>query len=254
MDLRKFMPTVKKQADKFYIIHYSSEGLFDDGTNGLSTRITSIVVMHYATRQIVSFSLHTEAESLAVPREKMELSYDDIERSLLKRFYDFARDRREEYWIHWNMRSVTFGFEHLEHRYRVLHGAEPPLIPVEVRINLNDALKVRYGDGYAKDPKLPNLMRMNSGMSPSYLSGAEEAEAFKQKQFIRMNNSTISKVMFLQYVVDQSIAGRLRTTVTGLLVAIDRALESRYARTTAFTGTLIGICTALYKFGTWAVG
>ena len=149
-----FWDQVQKHRDRFYIIHYSSQSLFDAegeaGAGALSPRITSVVVRHYESGQTVSFATHTVAEHLRVPWEDIEARYDDIERQLLTQFYDFARDRREKCWVHWNMRNVTFGFEHLEHRYRVLVGKEPPSIPVEVRINLNDALKDRYGFDYAR--------------------------------------------------------------------------------------------------------
>ena len=79
------------------------------------------------------------------------------------------------------MRNVTFGFEHLEHRYRVLTGKEPPSILVEVRINLNDVLKARYGSDFVPDPKILALMELNGGKVQGFLSGKEESEAFKAK-------------------------------------------------------------------------
>jgi hypothetical protein len=163
---------------------------------GQATRITSVVVRHYESGQTVSFATHTAAEYLGVPWDKIEARYDDIERELLTQFYDWARDRRERYWVHWNMRNVTFGFEHLEHRYRVLAKKEPPSIPVEVRVNLNDALKIRYGSDYVPDPRMPSLMELNGPRIQGFLTGKEEAEAFKSKDFIRMNASTIAKVGF----------------------------------------------------------
>jgi hypothetical protein len=114
--------------------------------------------MHYATRQTASFVLHAVAESSDIPKDQVESHYDAIESVLLERFFGFLRDRREKYWVHWNMRNLTFGFEHLEHRYRSLCKAEPPSVLVEVRLNLNDILKHRYGSGYASDPKMKNLM------------------------------------------------------------------------------------------------
>src|SRR5271154_3270768 len=84
------------------------------------------VLMHYSTRQTVSFALHAVAESLGISKNEVESHYDEIEKVLLERFFAFLRDRREKYWVHWNMRNLTFGFEHLEHRYRSLCKAEPP--------------------------------------------------------------------------------------------------------------------------------
>ncbi len=89
-----------KRPDRSYIIHYSSESLYDECVDRLSPRITSIVVMHYATRQTVSFALHAEAEVLGIAKDDVESNYDPIEKALLRRFYDFVRDRRDKYCVH----------------------------------------------------------------------------------------------------------------------------------------------------------
>jgi hypothetical protein len=244
---RNFFKSINRHPDRFYIIHYSSQSLFDGDAGTLSPRITSIVVMHISTRQTVSFALHAIAESLSVPREEVEHRYDEIERELLKRFYDFVRDRREKYWIHWNMRNLTYGFEHLEHRYRVLNQSEPPHIPIEVRLNLNDILKERYGSDYAPHPRMLNLMQLNGERAPTFLSGAEESEAFKQKEFIRMNTSTITKVEFFRHVIVKAQQGKLKTSGSEILTRVDRLLESRWSRVAALTGTGIALGTTIIK-------
>jgi hypothetical protein len=69
MTVDSLFENVRKHPDRFYIIHYSSQHLYDEGVDGFSPRITSIVVMHYETRQTVSFALHAEAESLGIPKD-----------------------------------------------------------------------------------------------------------------------------------------------------------------------------------------
>jgi len=184
VDAENFFRSVKKHPERFYIIHYSSQSLYDEGVDGFSPRITSIVVMHYSTRQTVSFALHAEAESLGIAKDDVENQYDVIERALLERFYSFLRDRREKYWVHWNMRNLTFGFEHLEHRYRSLCKAEPPSVPIEVRLNLNDILIERFGLDYASPPRMKNLMLLNGELDVRFLDGAKEAEAFIKKEWL----------------------------------------------------------------------
>jgi hypothetical protein len=257
VDSDTFFPNVKKHPDRFYIIHYSSQSLYDEGIDGLSPRITSIVVMHYATRQTLSFALHAEAEALGISKDDVESNYDTIEKALLQRFYSFLRDRREKYWIHWNMRNLTFGFEHLEHRYRSLCKAEPPSVPVEVRLNLNDILIERYGSDYAPSPRMKNLMLLNGELDVRFLEGAKEAEAFLKKEFIRMNNSTISKVEFFRHVISLAIKGKLRTAGRGFLVRIDRLLESRAARVIVFlaaVAAIISVPIAVYQVILWTHG
>jgi hypothetical protein len=248
---KKFFSDVGEHPDRFYIIHYSSQSLFDAESGALSPRITSIVVRHYTSGQTVSFSMHTTAEYLAIAPDEVEARYDEIERELLTHFYDFARDRREKYWVHWNMRNVTFGFEHLEHRYRVLTRREPPSIPIEVRINLNDVLKNRYGSDYAPDPKMLSLMGINGGKVQGFLSGKEEAEAFKAKDFIRMNTSTIAKVGFFSFVISSALNGKLKTDSRSVLIFVDRALESRKARMIASVSTCVGLIVGVIQLWLW---
>lgn len=248
-----FFTEVQRHPDRFYIIHYSSQSLFDAEAGALSPRITSIVVRHFSSGQTVSFATHTVAEYLGITAKDVEARYDEIEGELLTQFYDFARDRREKYWVHWNMRNVTFGFEHLEHRYRVLLKKEPPSIPVEVRLNLNDILKGRYGSDYAPDPRMPSLMSLNGGRIQGFLSGAEEAEAFKTRDFIRMNTSTIAKVGFFSHVISSALKGKLKTSGKGIVNFFDRLLESRKARLMAGAAAVVGLTTGLIQLAVWAV-
>ena len=226
VDEHTFFKTIKKHPDRFYLIHYSSERLFDEATGGLSPRITSIVVMHYQTGQIQSYALHAVAETLDIPREAVPERYDDIEREMLTRFYAFVRDRRQAYWVHWNMRSLVFGFEHLEHRYRLLTKSEPPSIPVEVRLNLNDIFKYRYGADYAPDPRMKSLMLLQGDLAKQFMDGAEESEAFKAGEYIRMNASTISKVQFFSHAIDLALRGKLHTAGNSVLIGWTRCWKA----------------------------
>ena len=254
-DNDSFWDGASAHPDRYYIIHYSSQSLFDAeamvGEGALSPRITSVVVRHFKTGQTVSFATNTVAEYLGIPWDEIEARYDEIEKELLTQFYNWARDRREKYWVHWNMRNVTFGFEHLEHRYRVLTSKEPPSIPVEVRINLNDALKARYGSDYAPDPRMLSLMEINGGRVQGFLSGKEESEAFKAKDFIRMNASTISKVGFFSHVVTLSLKGKLQTSGHGFLNFLDRLLESRKNRAIAAIAAIVGISVGVVQIYLW---
>ena len=249
-----FFRDVKTHPDRIYIIHYSSQSLFDAEAGALSPRITSVVVRHYVSGQTVSFATHTVAEYLGISWNDIEARYNDVEREMLTQFYGFARDRREKFWVHWNMRNVTFGFEHLEHRYRTLTKAEPPSIPIEVRVNLNDVLKRRYGNDYAKDPKMLSLMEMNGGKVQGFLSGKDESEAFKAKDFIRMHTSTIAKVGFFNYVISAASNGKLTTAGKGIFNIIDRLLESRKARVITAMGVCISLIVNIIQLVLWASG
>lgn len=139
------------------------------------------------------------------------------------------------------MRNLTYGFEHLEHRYRTLGQQDAPIVPVERRINLNDMLADRYGYGYASHPKMTSLMEMNGGRHRDFLTGAEEVEAFRQREFIRMHNSTLCKVGFFYQVVEKMKRGKLRTASKGFLVMLERLFEGRLAKAIGLASAIITI-------------
>jgi hypothetical protein len=203
-----FLRNIKQKPEQFYIIHYSCQSLYDDNGN-LSPRITSIAVIHYATGQALSFSTHAIAEEMGILRNDVVNHFDSIEEKLLDDFYSFIQDRRDKHWVHWNMRNLTYGFEHIQHRYRVLKKKDAPVIGVERRINLNDMLVDRYGSSYAKDPKMLSLMEMNGGRHRDFLDGKEEVTAFENMEYIRMHNSTLCKVGFFCAVINKMIKGKL---------------------------------------------
>lgn len=213
----------------------------NDENEGLSPRITSIAINHYATGQSVSFSTHSIAEELHFSREQVNENFDAIELELLTQFYSFISTRGDKYWVHWNMRNLTYGFEHLDHRYRALGGKITSTINVEKRLNLNDIIVDRYGYNYAKHPKLITLMEMNGGKHRDFLTGAEEVQAFENKEFIRMHRSTLSKVGFFSRVIDKLIKGRLKTSSKGVGIALDRLFESRWAKAVGLLGSIVGM-------------
>lgn len=245
-DSRSFIQALKSKPENFYFIHYSCQSLYDDN-EALSPRITSIAITHLASEQTVSFSTHSIAEELHIPRESVIEKFDLVEKKLLTDFYRFIRDRRDKFWVHWNMRNLTFGFEHLEHRYRVLGGEDASIIPVERRLNLNDILSDRYGSDYAPHPKMKSLMELNGGIHRHFLTGDEEVKSFKNNEFIRMHNSTLAKVGFFVHVAQKMKTGKLHTTSRGWGVALDKIFEGRIAKSAGLIGTLIGIIMSIWQ-------
>ena len=235
-----FLKRIRNEPENFYIIHYSCQNLNDDN-EGLSPRITSVAVMHYATDQVMSFSTHAIAEELGIARGDVPAYFDAIEREMLKQLYDFVRDRRDRYWIHWNMRNATYGFEHLAHRYKVLTGENAPSIPPERRINLSDILKGRYGYDYATHPRLENLMEQNGGQHRDFLKGKEEVTAFEQGRYMELHKSTITKVSFFRHVIGAMKAGKLNVSSRSIGVRVDQLLESRGSKVFALIATAVGL-------------
>ncbi len=157
-------------------------------------------------------------------------------------------------WIHWRMQNITFGFEHLEHRSRYLGNLDPPSIPFENRLDLSAILQERYGHDYVSNPRMVNLARQNGPLPQGFLNGEQEAEAFKNRDFVRMHASTLAKVDFFRHVIILAQQGRLRTASKDWGVQIDRLLESRTARTVALAAGVVGAFVAIHQIARWLKG
>lgn len=249
-DSRQFIKSVKKSPENFFLIHYSCQNLNDEN-EALSPRITSIAINHYANGQSISFSTHSIAEELKIPRSDVLQRFDEVELELLTQFYKFVRDRRDKYWVHWNMRNLTFGFEHLEHRYRALGGVDAYVIGVERRLNLNDLLADRYGPDYAKHPKMSSLMELNGGRHRDFLDGKEEVTAFANSEFIRMHNSTLCKIGFFSSTMRKLVNGGLKTISKGYGVTIDKIFESRTAKSVGLVATVLTLIVGGWQVYLW---
>ena len=242
----EFFAALKRRPHTFYIIHYSCESLYDDNT-GLSPRITSIAVKHYSSGQTVSFSAHIVAEQLGIAREQIHEQYDEVEARLLKDFFSFARERKGDTWVHWNMDNIAYGFEHIEHRYECLLKETPPVVPVEQRVNLSWMISDRYGTDYAPHPKMLKLMEQNGERDRHFLTGLEEIDAFKKHEFIRMHMSVLAKVNFFRDVMDKASRGKLKTTSNSLLYHADQLLEGRGARFISLAGNAASVGVVIWQ-------
>ena len=212
----KLVNKILINKENSYVIHYSCQNL-NDYNESYSPRITSIAVLHIGSNQMSSFSVHTIAEELNIDKSNIENSYDEIEKVILERFFKFAESKGEEvYWIHWNMKNINFGFEHLEHRYRILTKSEPFHINEKSRYNLTSMLNYKYGSNYAKHPKMLSLMELNSQKHRDFLTGEEEVSAFKAGEFVKMHKSTMCKVYFFEMVLRKMQKNELKTDTNRL--------------------------------------
>lgn len=75
----------------------------------------------------------------------------------------------------------------------------------------------------------------------------EEVNAFKEGAFIKMHNSKLCKVGFLQSVIDKMTKGNINTKSTGMGAYIDRVFESRASKIIGLTGTALGIFMAVIE-------
>lgn len=248
MDKKETLLNLKNNEKNMYFIHYSCESL-NDANEGYSPRITSIAVLHLPSRQMSSFSLHLIAEELHISRENICENYNKIETILLKRFFSFASKRGDSaIWMHWNMININFGFETLEHRYRVLCSGEPYHIRENARYNISDLLRDKYGNGYAKDPKMLNLMELNGEKHREFLTGSEEVTAFKAGEFVKMHNSTMRKVFFFAEVYQRMQSNKLRTETNQFRYKLNELSQHPVTQIISIIGILGSLASLVVSF------
>lgn len=247
---KSIIKQLNDNVEKIYFIHYSCQSL-SDGNEGYSPRITSIAVLHMISEQMSSFSMHLVAEELKILRENIVDHYDEIEKIMLKRFFEFAETRDENsLWLNWNMTNINFGFETLEHRFRVLTGEAPFHIDEKLKYNISALISNRYGWKYVKDPKMQNLMDLNGGRHRNFLTGVEEVTAFKANEFVKMHNSTMCKVYFLKVVIEKLITNTLRTENNQLRYKINELYQNPIVQVLGIIGvigTIISLMISVIK-------
>jgi len=173
--------------------------------------VTSIAIRRVDTGDTRSFSIHLIAEREHVNLHGIEARYDELERKMLDEFFDEIHRSGEVDYLHWNMRDSNFGFAALEHRYRVLGGSDITRIDGNHRHDLSLMLKEIYGSKYIAHPRLKMLAVRNDISLLRFLSGAEEPEAFKRKDYVALHQSTLRKVAVLESIAERAHRGTLRT-------------------------------------------
>lgn len=203
---------LQDQAATTLVVHYSCESFYDK-TDGKTPRVTSLAVRNLASGQTDSFSIHQIAEERHLPFNQIAEHYDELEKQMLDRFFDFLRTRQHCNWIHWNMRDVNYGFAAIEHRSRVL-GGYPVQVSEDRKFDLSRALVDLYGVGYIGHPRLETLLEKNKITAKDFLTGKQEADAFDNKEFVRLHQSTLRKVDCLANLFERSLNGTLKTNAT----------------------------------------
>jgi len=244
---RKVLAEVMARPDQVIVIHYSSESFYDI-KDGASPRITSIAVGNLETAQNRSFSIHQMAERNGYLRDadKLERHYGELEKLMLDNFYEYVADHRNHSWLHWNMRDISYGFQAIAHRYMVL-GGNPVEIPEDKLIDLARVLKGMYGPNYVPHKRLTQLVQLNDLGNEDFLEGKQEADAFDNKEYVKLHQSTLRKVAILAQIVEYASTGSLKTKakwrdIHGGWVQgfADSITENRFGIIAAFLATLLG--------------
>lgn len=237
MKPKETLKYLKKNESQLLTIHYSCQSL-GDGNEGLSPRITSIAVLHLASSSMHSFSIHLIAEINKVPKENIHEHYDDLERQMLVEFYEFVKSHDDFLWLHWNMSNINYGFETLAHRYKVLTGNDAPKLSDSKRFNLSTLIQAIYGWDCVDKPLMVNLMALNEGKPRDLLTGPEEVEAFKNKEYVKLHKSTMCKVYWFKSMYYKLQNRKIKTAHTNLWNRVNEFMENPWVKLLGFIAVL----------------
>ena len=199
-------------AANVWVIHYSCESFYDR-PEGRSPRITSIALRKLDSAQTVSFSIHQTAERKRIPFDQIEEHYDNLEKEMLTAFFGHLAGHRGMRYLHWNMRDANYGFQAIEHRFGVL-GEEPHVVDDNNKTDLARLLIDIYGVGYSGHPRMENLLEKNHIAPLNFLTGAEEARAFEERDFVALHQSTLRKVDVIANIAGRAHDRNLKTNTT----------------------------------------
>lgn len=211
-EAKETLKRIDRRRENYYLIHYSCESFYDI-TDGRTPRITSIAIRNFSTAQTYSFSIHKTAEQKRITIGQIDDSYDELEKLMLKEFFEYIESHRSNYYLHWNMRDINYGFQAIEHRYKVLNG-KPIILEDDRKIDLARLFIGLYGIRYAShggNGRLHTLCDVNSTTAKDMLNGQQEAMAFKNKEYLKLHQSTLRKVDVMSNLLERVLDGSIKT-------------------------------------------
>jgi hypothetical protein len=214
-EVRARFDAINQRRDMHLVIHYSCESFYDI-KDGRTPRITSIAVRQFSSGQTTSFSIHKSAELKRVEQADIAAKYDELEKDMLSQFFAFLKIKPGYTFVHWNMRDINYGFQAIEHRFKVLKG-KPIAVSDDKKFDLARELIALFGVKYAPhgvSGRLHSLMDMNHITAKDVLNGAGEAEAFEKQEFVKLHQSTLRKVDVIANLLDRSLDGSLTTNAS----------------------------------------
>ncbi|NCN68023.1 MAG: hypothetical protein GW908_11465 [Thiomicrospira sp.] len=188
-----------------------------------------------------SFSIHLVAEVNKVNKDGIHEHYDDLEKEMLVEFYEFVKSHHDFLWLHWNMSNINYGFETLAHRYKVLTGSVAPQLSDSKRFNLSTLIQAIYGWDCVEKPLMVNLMNLNDGRPRDLLTGLEEVEAFKNKEYVKLHKSTMCKVYWFKSMYYKLQNRKIKTAHTNIWNRVNEFMENPWVKLLGFVAVLFTV-------------
>ncbi len=249
LNIKDTIKFLKDNVGMLFAIHYSCQNL-SDNNESYSPRITSIAVLHIGSDVMHSFSLHLVAEIMGISRDQIHEHYDEIEKRMLKDFFEFVSAHDNYYWLHWNMSNTNYGFEALVHRYRVLSQEIPSRIEDSRKFNLSSLILRRYGNDCVDHPRLTKLMEVNGGIHREIISGEDEVAAFEAKEYLKLHKSTMAKVYWFQKMFFKLKNNKVKTQRSNISHKVNVFVEKPFVKLLGFIAvvyTIMQLATTTYN-------
>jgi hypothetical protein len=196
---------------RILIIHYSCESFY--GKAGYTPRITGIAILNRENNESIIFSIHLSAQILHKNLEDIkDKDFDEIEKHMLDEFNKFVINHSNYIWIHWRMRSASYGFQAISNRYRILGGQEISINDIN-KVDLPEVFGKLFTYGYeTNEPngQLLNLAKRNNISTRDALTGAEEAAAFDNRDYLKLHMSTLRKIEIIDRLLATYQYGKLK--------------------------------------------
>lgn len=195
------------------VVHYACESFYGKTS---PIRVCAISVMNVQSGNSSVMSVHRYCldHNIVNPAELLQDAdeYKKAETWLLEEFFDYAKKQGDAgRWLHWNMNSESFGFAHLEQRYKQLTVNEPYHISAPNRLDLDDALGKIYGQNYMCDMKMLNIVKQNALSKQNFKTGSEEAFAFSAADWKLIHDSTHEKIAHILAIARLASSHNLKT-------------------------------------------
>lgn len=194
-----------------YIIHYSCSDLHQN-PGLMRAHINSIVLKDFQTGSEFVFDLVNISKSMNVVLSiQNEI---DVEKELLKRYNDFIKTHKNSFFVHWQMRNTSFGFQAIENRIQHLLCIVPEIIDKDKKIDLMRVLYDIYGDGFSVHPIMIDMAKLNNLYDHRFLTGDIEAKEFFNQNYSAVTRSTIRKVSIFSEFVRLIYKNKLKTRLS----------------------------------------
>ncbi len=193
-----------------WIVHYACTN-FNDPI--YPARITCIAIRPLSDTSTKLFSILNEAQKIHLDIEKIQQNLDLLESKMLSHFFDFVHNLHQPTWLHWNMRDAQYGFEAIENRYQCLTDKNNAHIHGK-KVDIADAFQKIYGSNYANHPRLQCVCILNDISQLNFITGAEEAQAFLNGEYNKIQNSLLRKLCCIHSLVQKCVDNSLKTNQT----------------------------------------